>query len=80
MMTNVEDPKPGEVWQHYKGSKYRIICIAQQEEGKRRVVVYCSMLFQNNVWTRPVSQWHGTVLVNKRRIPRFIRLVEDVSR
>ena len=39
-MTNREEPKTGEVWRHFKGKHYKIICIGHHSETKEKMVVY----------------------------------------
>lgn len=33
-------PNPGEVWKHFKGDYYKIICVGHHSETKERMVVY----------------------------------------
>ncbi len=37
---NREEPKTGEIWKHFKGKSYVIICIGHHSETKERMVVY----------------------------------------
>ena len=39
-MTNREEPKTGEVWRHFKGKNYKIICIGHHSETGEKMVVY----------------------------------------
>lgn len=39
-MTNREEPKTGEVWRHFKGKHYKIICTGHYSETKEKMVVY----------------------------------------
>ena len=49
-------PEIGEVWRHYKGDLYRIICIAQQEADEIPVVVYQSVR-TSIFFTRPLKEF-----------------------
>ncbi|WP_295364865.1 DUF1653 domain-containing protein [uncultured Succinivibrio sp.] len=37
---NREIPKAHEIWQHFKGEYYQIICVGHHSETKERMVVY----------------------------------------
>ena len=79
MMAETEtrtQPAAGELWQHYKGGKYRIVCIAHQEDGKRYQVVYRSTLFPENIWCRPLKDFMGNVRKANKSIPRYVKVDE----
>ena len=47
--------KPGSLWQHFKGNKYRIVCVAKHSESLVEMVVY-EALYENpegKYWVRP---------------------------
>ncbi len=60
MNKELEVPKEGEVWQHYKGGQYIIVCIALREEDKESLVVYKS-INGNLTWVRPLVEFIGAV-------------------
>ena len=35
-----EEPKKGEIWRHFKGGYYKIICIGHHSETGEKMVVY----------------------------------------
>ena len=43
-----EEPKLGELWKHFKGGYYRIICVGHHSETKERMAVYIRELDLNN--------------------------------
>jgi hypothetical protein len=51
-----EEPKRGEVWQHFKGTNYSILNIAINTETEEKMVVYQN---EDNpfekVWVRPME-------------------------
>lgn len=61
--------------QHYKGGIYEVIGEATHTETGKRVVVYRDA--EGQLWARPVMMFHGTLIVNGRRVPRFIQLADD---
>ena len=38
-----EEPKKGEIWKHFKGGYYRIICIGHHSETREKMVVYAKV-------------------------------------
>lgn len=48
--------EPGQVYRHYKGKYYKIICLAKLEKDKVPQVVYQSQ-DDNLIWIRPESEW-----------------------
>lgn len=48
------DIVPGNVWQHYKGGRYEIVCVAKIEANLEECVVYRS-LTDHGAWVRSKS-------------------------
>ena len=48
-------PQPGQIWRHYKGGVYEIICMAALERNREQLVVYKDIHSQH-IWARPL---HG---------------------
>jgi len=57
------DPKPNQIWQHYKGGCYLIQSIGTHSETGERMVAYMDK--QSKIWFRPLSMWHNWVRVEK---------------
>lgn len=69
-----EYPKPGEIWEHYKGGRYEIIDLATVEADHQTVVIYRS-LADGRIWTRPLDRFMGDVPTDYRTLePRFVRV------
>lgn len=49
-------PLPGEKYQHYKGGKYEVICLANHTETKESLVIYKSLSF-GTIYARPLNEW-----------------------
>ena len=64
--------KPGK-YQHYKGDKYLVLCIAKHSETLEDMVVYIS-LYENpesQIWVRPAKMFSETVEYNGNKVQRF---------
>ncbi len=46
----------GNIYQHYKGGVYKLICIAKMESSKSEMAVYESVL-SGKIWIRPTKQF-----------------------
>ena len=42
-MSDREEPRQGELWRHFKGDYYKIICIGHHSETKEKMVVYAKV-------------------------------------
>lgn len=42
-MSDREEPRQGELWRHFKGDYYKIICIGHHSETRERMVVYAKV-------------------------------------
>ena len=52
--------KPG-IYQHYKGNRYRVICMARHSETLEDMVVYQALYGEGGLWVRPASMWEEQV-------------------
>jgi hypothetical protein len=60
------EPKPGEVWKHFKGTLYSILNIANHTETGEKMIVYCEYgKPMNKVWTRPMDMFMSEVDTKK---------------
>ena len=71
-----DKPKAGEVWQHFKGDMYKVVCIAEHTEVKDQFVVYCNINSPDKVWVRNLIMFMQKVVKNKRSIYRFTKIKE----
>jgi hypothetical protein len=56
-------PKPGEIWQHYKGGQYEIVAMCNHTDTDEILVIYKSLSF-GGFHARPYSEWHDAVKID----------------
>jgi hypothetical protein len=67
-------PKPGEIWNHYKGGQYEIIAMCNHTPTDEILVIYKSLSF-GGFHARPFSEWHDEVeTTNGYPAKRFYKL------
>lgn len=69
-------PQPGEIYQHFKGNKYKIIAIAKHSETLEDLVIYEALYDnpQSKIWSRPLSKFLEEVKINDQLVPRFLQI------
>lgn len=56
MSVDINAPRKGKSYRHYKGGHYRVICVARLSELREvEVVVYASME-HGGIWVRPLAR------------------------
>lgn len=61
-------PKRGELWRHYKGGVYEVLCLARHSEDNTLMVIYQKQTAEPEIpWCRPLKMWLETV----NSVPRF---------
>lgn len=56
-----ENPKPFEIYQHFKGNQYQILTLAKDSEDGRDLVVYQAMYGDYQVYVRDLAQFMSPV-------------------
>lgn len=71
--------KPGQLWQHYKGGKYRIVLLAKnnQTDELYDVVVYVDATDSEKVWTQSLERFLSTEQYEGNTVPRFTLISEE---
>lgn len=59
-MEDKQYPKPGEIWQHYKGGQYEIVAMCNHTDTYEVLVIYKSLSF-GGFHARPFNEWHDVV-------------------
>lgn len=72
------NPKPQEIYRHFKGNVYQIITIARHSETKMKMVVYQQLYAPYEVYVRPLDMFMSKIdtkkYPNEKQIFRFERL------
>jgi hypothetical protein len=52
-------PEPNQIWQHFKGQRYKVLAIALHSETQEKLVVYQAWDEPSKlqVWARPLGMW-----------------------
>lgn len=69
-------PLKGEVWQHYKGDKYRVTGLALHSSTDEWMVLYEPM-YENaatEFFTRPLTEWQSLVTWDGKQMARFVKI------
>lgn len=78
----MNEPIPGRVYRHYKGTEYTVISTGHHSETLEEYVVYADRK-TGAVWLRPVlgvgCGWYDLVYVNELRgiVPRFLDVTDE---
>lgn len=69
---------PG-IYEHYKGSHYRVIDTVMHSETEETLVLYQPLYGEQKLWVRPFTMFVESVDVDGCERPRF-RLIEEAQR
>ena len=76
------NPKPYEIYEHFKGNRYQIITMAQHSETEEDMVVYQALYGEYKMYVRPLFQFMG--MVDEKKYPekkgqyRFQKVTEEM--
>ena len=54
-------PREGEIWRHFKGNDYQVICIGEHTESKKPFVVYYRLSTPDKKHIRPLEMFMSEV-------------------
>lgn len=64
-------------YRHFKGSEYRVLCLATHSETEETMVVYQKLYGDHGIWVRPVEMWNEMVLHQGIQVKRFEYVGEE---
>lgn len=59
------------IYRHFKGNKYKVLCLAKDSETLEDSVVYQALYGDGQIWVRPAQMWNETVDFNGEKVKRF---------
>ncbi len=68
---NPANPSTGQIWVHYKGGRYTVVCLSLREDDLEVVVTYAPALGETigrPFFTRTLASWHEQVANNTGRL------------
>lgn len=65
----------GQIWKHYAGGVYMVVCVAMRESDQRKQVVYQNIM-GGPCWVRDLASWDQVITLTKteeatKQTPRF---------
>lgn len=52
----------GKTYRHFKGKKYKVLCVALDSETNEEVVVYEALYGKHLIWTMPIHRFNSLVV------------------
>lgn len=62
--------KAGQIFQHFKGGRYKVVTLAVKEDTLEMLVIYKSVI-NNQTWARTYLKWSEEVDVDGKKFKRF---------
>lgn len=61
----------GGIYEHYKGKRYKVVCVAKHSETLSLFVVYQALYGNNEFWIRPYEMFTEKIDLNGEKVDRF---------
>lgn len=69
--------KPNQLYKHYKGGVYKILCLAKESDSSDDMVIYQSQ-DTGLIWARKLHIFSENIEFDNTQRPRFL-LIDDVN-
>lgn len=66
-----KEVKPGQIYKHFKGHIYKIVCVATNADDLRQQVIYQDINDENKIWVRDYQEFISPV--DKEKYPDVIQ-------
>lgn len=73
-----EQPRPGDVFEHYKGGSYVWLMEATLEADETAMVAYRQQA-SGRVFVRPASEFYGMATTKEVLVPRFAKVIQSAN-
>ena len=74
----MQKPQPGEIYKHFKGNEYMIICVGKSSETEEEQVVYQDVYQgesdEPKIWIRPLEMFMDMKEVEGGEVRRFSKI------
>lgn len=67
----------GEIYEHYKGLRYKLMSVGRHSESLEEVVVYQALYGDRDIWVRPLEMFLEHIDLDGKRISRFKQVRSD---
>lgn len=61
----------GDLYEHYKGQRYKIMGVARHSETLEELVIYQALYGDSDIWVRPIGMFLENVNIDGLSRPRF---------
>lgn len=66
-----------DLYRHYKGKLYALICFAKNSETLEEMVVYQAQYGEKAFWVRPKKMFFEIIDIKGERVPRFKKVEQE---
>lgn len=66
-------PRPGELYRHFKGNQYRVICLARDAGSLEEQVIYQDTSDSDKIWARALSEFISPAEKDGVKVVRFTK-------
>lgn len=72
--------KNNNLYKHYKGNIYKVICIAKHSENDEILIIYQDQNDLKKIWARPKKMFFEKIKINGKYTPRFQNIKNEKNK